>query len=214
MKLYYQYQNICLFIILDHILVKRISCHRKCYHFLLQISSHLILKCFFDLYTSCKHFFWLRFYRFGLLRETEYDVIYSTVDINGKNDGPEYRFNTYDSNPSGFLFYRLGKVIGNSCYIKMLASNLMVYAINGCKYNPRDEKGNVCDSIYDAELAKVYDKLHKIDGKTLQFIQHNRNKNQDFCLITYIDCINNKFLLDGKNIIQIQVERILEDRVR
>lgn len=160
----------------------------------------------YGLYASCKHFSWLKNYRFGFLFETECDVIYSTVDINGRQDGPEYRFNTYDDNPSGFIFYKSGKIVGNYCYIDMMASNLLVFVINGCKYNLFGTDGNDCSELYQIELAKIYNILYNIDSAVFKFIHTNKFKHREACIITHQNCIDNKFLYICENKIKINID--------
>lgn len=135
------------------------------------------------LYSSCSHFSWLKEYRFGLLWATEYDVIYSTLDINGKHDGPEYRFSYYDRSLSGVIFYKSDRIVGDSCYVEMPASNIVEYVINEESY-----REDIVGCVYDAELEEIYKKIQEIDSKTLQYIHRNYNKRR-YCRIMHADAI-------------------------
>jgi hypothetical protein len=128
------------------------------------------------LYSSCKHFSWLKSYRFGLLWKIHYGqpsgIIYTTIDINGVKEGPKYIFNRRDLSLSGFIFYKAGNAVGESCYVNVSAFNTVEYAINGDGYH----SDGIIHGIYENGLKTIHEKLQQIDGKTFGYICRNYKK--------------------------------------
>lgn len=151
------------------------------------------------LYATCKHFSWLVELSFGILTTSEYDIYYTTVDINGNKHGPRYIFYnnlSFGSKiglyPSGYVFYNNNRIMGNHAYITMVGSNLGYYIINNKFY----DYGETDSELYDKMLKKSYRLLFEDEFLIKEYIEeYNFFENQDIILIPSMSWINVKPLI-------------------
>lgn len=130
------------------------------------------------LFLVSKRFHWLNDYRVAHVRGNEYFMWCEYLNMQGKIDGPNYIFNSYDRSFDGYFFQRNEKKIGDYVF-ERVGSNWAKIIYDGQAFYHTDDKRfplhdigryRGCRCSYCTSMIKLYHDLQKIDPITFNWI--------------------------------------------
>jgi hypothetical protein len=122
-----------------------------------------------NLWATCKYFDYLKELYYMVFHETEYEYIYTTVKLIGKNkeNGPQYRFMSgyyAESNHlTGYSYLVDDKHQGCHAYATMLASNFGINVVNNLAYELDDDTMIII-------MKQIYQQWNDIDSISKKYI--------------------------------------------
>lgn len=134
-----------------------------------------------NLYCTCKHFKFLKEFRFMVRYDNEYEIIWYTVTLNGVKDGPSFYFMkikdyAVSSYLSGVQIFDKGRSI-STCITIMKASNH--FAIKCDREYPMN------DYVMTIEMFSVLNQWKRSKDISYKFLIEDDNKFSNKFLVKY-----------------------------